>query len=230
MGEIQEFQEDDIAEIAALELKVFRHQNRPAPPTLQAYFDEIFLRNPWRDAGIFSLVYREQGRIVGFLGVLPRRMMFCNRPIRVAVASQFMVDRDQYRGFAGLELMRHFFKGPQELSLTDGATEASHALWKAGGGHAAQLYSLEWTRVLRPLGHTCSEMKQKKGPWKVLGNVARPLCALTDAGLSRLPIGRFAVSKSDFQVEKVASEPLLQCISQLGWREALKPDYDAASF
>lgn len=41
----------------------------------RAYFPEVFLKHPWMDESIGSLVHQEEdGRITGFLGMVPRRM------------------------------------------------------------------------------------------------------------------------------------------------------------
>lgn len=230
MGEIRKFQESDIPEVAALELKVFRRRNGPAPSSLQEYFREIFFKNPWRDERVQALVYSERGSIIGFLGAVPRTMMFRNRPILVAATSQFMIDRERHRGFAGLELMRQFLNGPQDLSLNDGATEDAHAIWTAAGGCVARLYSLEWTRVLRPMRHFNSLLRRKQGLWRMLGMLARPEFALADAGLSKLLGDRFAKPNAALRAETVGADQLFQCIHDIGWRDVLKPNYDAASF
>src|SRR5579883_1800146 len=150
MGEIRAFDSSQLGEVATMQLKVIRKQNRPAPLSLERYFASIFLENPWVSEDLPSLVYLHRGKVVGFLGVVPREMSYAGRTIRIAVASQFMADRDQYRGYAGLELLKHFFKGPQDLSFTDGATEDARLSWTFMGGRAASLHSLEWTRILRP--------------------------------------------------------------------------------
>src|SRR5438046_196924 len=44
---------------------------------MTAYFERIFFQNPWVDADLPSLVYEDEtGRVGGFVGVVPRRMLF----------------------------------------------------------------------------------------------------------------------------------------------------------
>ena len=95
MGEVRALAEEHLREAADLYLRSMRGEHRPAPPSLAEYFREIFLGNPWVTAEIPALVYLEQGKVVGFLGVIPRPMEFRGRPIRSAVVSQFMVEREQ---------------------------------------------------------------------------------------------------------------------------------------
>src|SRR5262249_25986930 len=113
------------------------------------------LHNPWRDDALPSLVYvNAEGRPVGFIGVIPRPASFDGHPIRIAVATQFMVHPD-YRGVAGVQLLKEFLSGGQDLSLADLAKGAGRRLWERPGGATARLPSLQWTlqfmRVPRPL-------------------------------------------------------------------------------
>jgi hypothetical protein len=227
MGEIRPFEEADIGPVADLELRVFHHRNQPAKEDLKDYIGEIFLRNPWRDNELNSLVYEDAGEVVGFLGVFPRRMSFCNRSIRVAVACQFMVDPG-YRGLAGLELSRQFLHGPQDLTFIDGATEAVSSLWV--GCHVTQLFSLEWFRALRPLRHLGNRMQEKAGFWGAAGKMARVLSRPADLLISRLPVGGLAAPRPGLPVEIAAPERLLACMQEVGWRESLRPDYEISSF
>jgi hypothetical protein len=232
MGEILRFEKEHIPEVARLELKVLRGRSGPPGADLTRYFEEIFVENPWRSDDVFPLVYAHHGKIVAFLGVVPRCMTFEERPIRVAVATQFMADSEEYRGFAGVELLRHFFRGPQDLSWTDGATDAAHATWTALGARAPQLYSLRWTRVLR-LGRYLQNLaqrdKQKKGA-VALSKAAAPFRILADAVLQRSSVRRFKPPSTPFESRPADSDRLFECIQSIGWRDALKPAYEKNSF
>ena len=233
MGEIRIFEEAHIRDVAAMELKIFHGKRQPAGPELQKYFDEIFFRNPWRDDDLRSFVYIHKDRVVGFLGVIPRRMVFRERPIRVAVASQFMVDAEEYRGLAGLELIRRFFGGPQDLSVTDGATEAAHAVWTAAGASAAPLHSFWWTRVLRPFGHCRDLLKNRPNTsGGLLGavSIAGPACKFADAVLGRIPIRALAAPKPVFSSHDADAEELLPLAEDLWRREPLRPCYAPEAF
>jgi hypothetical protein len=232
MGEILRFEKEHIPEVAGLELKVLR--GRPGPPgaDLTKYFEEIFFDNPWRGDDVFPLVYAYGGKIVAFLGVIPRCMTFKDRPIRVAVATQFMADSEEYRGFPGVDLLRYFFRGPQDLSWTDGATDAAYATWTALGAKAPQLYSLRWTRVLR-LGRYLQNLagsdKRKKGA-VAFSKVAAPVRILADALLQRSKLKRFEPPSTPFESRVADTDRLFECIQSIGWRDILKPAYDKNSF
>jgi hypothetical protein len=229
MGEIRAFSEEHVPDVAGLYLRAMRGRPGPAGTALQDYFREIFFTNPWVSPEIPPLVYFDRGSVVGFLGVIPRVMEFRGRIIRVATVSQFMVERKQYRGPAAIELLQRFFKGPQDLSCTDGAAEESHIVWRAAGGHGAHLYSFHWLRALRPVQTVRNFVDRTTGTLRLLAEASLGAAAPVDALLARLP-GPFRVPRSTYISSPVSSEDLLRTIREVGWREPLKPSYEAPSF
>jgi hypothetical protein len=231
MGEIRRFEEAHIPEVAALDLKTFHGISQRPPDALLQYFREIFFENPWRDDELSSLVYIHNGQIAGFLGVIPRRMRFRGQLIRVAATSQLMVDRDHYRGFAGLELMRRLFSGPQDLSYSDGGTEDAYTIWTAAGGQVLPVYSLRWKRILRPARYLQSVLAiSRNAKLKAAGSVVGPFCKAADAIASRLPYRAFQHPRSALCPSSADSDQLFDCLQEIGWREELQPAYDRDSF
>ena len=102
MEEIRVFSEEHVVDAANLYLKAARGQSRPAPLALVDAIRESFLSNPWVCSEITSLVYLDKGKLVGFLGVIPRPMEFRGRPIRAATTTLSLVDRQLHRGLAGM--------------------------------------------------------------------------------------------------------------------------------
>jgi hypothetical protein len=220
---------DDIPEIAQLWLRSFRHSDQPPSPELKAYFEEIFFENPWYDPALPSLVYQnDQGRIIGFLGVMPRPMWFQGQPLRVAVATQLMVD-PQHRGFAALELLRRFFAGTQDLSFSDGASDTARQIWERCGGQTVRLYCLDWQRTLRPM--TAVLLKTMNRPaLRPLARMTWPLAQLADAMITRLPAAPYHVSPAAGTLDEAISiEDLLACIEASSAQYALRPRYDRES-
>jgi hypothetical protein len=157
-GRIRPFVDADVAAVATLRRERFRVTQRQAPEDLAAYIRTVFLQNPWRDDDLPSLVYEGAGgRIAGFVGVIPRRMAFRGRTLRVVVSTQFMVDPTA-RGAAGVLLVRRLFAGPQDLTLGDAAPELVRRIWAGMGGTVAPLHSLFWTCPLRPARHAAAEL------------------------------------------------------------------------
>lgn len=113
----------------------------------------ILFRHPWRDLGLESLSCEgPDGRLIGFLGVLPRRMKAGNRPLTMAVSHHYMVDPEHRGTLAGLSLMKSFLGGRQDLSLCE-TQETVRRIWESLGGSSSLLYSFHWTRYLRPAAY-----------------------------------------------------------------------------
>src|SRR5437016_843741 len=149
MKEIRPAVREDLAQIVDLYVRVFGSTHPIPPQELTAYFGKIFFDNPWLEENLPSLVYEEGKKFIGFLGIIPRRMLLRERPILLAVSNHFMVDRSSRSTLAGFELMRTFFAGPQDLSLAEGGGN-SRKIWEGLGGVTSLLYSVNWTRPLRP--------------------------------------------------------------------------------
>ena len=228
MNAVREFRREDIQEVAALWLRIFRRSSAHPPKILQDYFREILFESPWADPELPSLVCEDgEHGIVGFLGVMPRRMTYHGRPLRAAVATQLMVD-PAARNYPAVKLMRRFLGGRQDLSYSDGANDDSERLWRACGGDVARFHSLAWTRVLRPFEYARSLVVARK---RVLGAVAGMLWPVTEM-LDAItpwtsPGARWLPRQSDLAVEADPSdETLLWCIQNLGGGRALTPCYD----
>lgn len=244
---LRAFQREDIPAVAALWMRVFRQQPVAASPALQAYFREIFFESPWQDAELPSLVHADaSGGIVGFLGVMARRMRHGGRPVRVAVATQLMVDEHLSPAYAAAGLLRRFLAGPQDLSLSDGANDAGEKLWRACGGEVAMLYSLGWVRVLRPAQYLhvklARRLQRRIGtmPLALLQGGLSPLTWAADAmadvagpsgtrGGKVRPSGPGQHASTLLIEDEPSTATLLWCLRHLGGRRALQPDYTEAS-
>lgn len=184
MGSIRQFTEDDIPAVIALRRRAFAFTERPQDGALGAYFHEVFLGRRAEPDGPVSLVYERGGRVVGFLGVLARRIRFLGEPLRAAVGTQFMVDPES-RGVPAVALARAFFAGPQDFSLSDSANDRARRLWCANGGHVSLLHSLTWTLPLRPASYLLARSNGRAGG--VLRRAARPVARAADLLLARHP-------------------------------------------
>jgi hypothetical protein len=226
-GKIETFAPDDIHQVADLHKRVFP-DSALSPPELATYFRQIFFENPWYDPAIPSLIYRgEGGKIFGFYGVVPRRMRLRGQPIRVALSTQFMVDPAFRNRLAAVELQREFFAGPQDLSLTDGANEASRKIWEALGGFTAFPYSVHWTRILEPGRFLLNRGKERGFP-AALQLVFRPLCAGADLLATRLSGSPFHQVEQPLE-EDPSGRTILQLLPKFPARGSLCPEYDQVS-
>src|SRR5690242_4205313 len=186
MTTLRTFAADDIPAAAELFGRVYPEQRWTSPAACEAYFHEMLFDNPWRDLGLPSWVAEEDGRMAGFAGVMPRRMLFRGRPIRVAVGCQFMVDPNRRSGLTALQLARAALSGPQDLFIADRANDPTRQLWPRLGGTAPLLYNLHCTRRLRPARSALSRQGERRVLPHLLALPERPLDAVPDAGPARL--------------------------------------------
>jgi hypothetical protein len=215
---LRRFVAADAALLAALHRRVITKSPWRSPAAYASYAIEMLFRNPWVDPELPSWVAEEKGHLVAFLGVVPRRMRFGNRTIRVAVGCQLMVDPDRRASFIALELVRRFFAGPQDLSVADGANDASRALWEGCGGISSSLHALHWVQLLRPAQGLLRLAGRRL---RSLSLLAQPIAAVVDACLAK----RF---KPQFSEEPVHPARLASAMAELrGY--ALKPDYEPAA-
>ena len=152
MSEIRPCLAEDIPAVADLFQKTFRNARRPPPPALQSVLRELFFEHPWQDPELPSRVSEADGKLIGFIGVLPVHMSFRGRKLRAAVPSSIMVDDPQKHPLAGAKLMRAFLNGPQDLSFSEPISPLAQTMWEKAGGETAPSESMEWLRVLRPVG------------------------------------------------------------------------------
>jgi hypothetical protein len=230
MGEIRAFTEEHVTAVTGLFLRMMRGRSDAPGAALQTYFREIFFSNPWASPEIPPLVYFDQGKLVGFLGVIPRQMEFRGRSIRVAVTSQLVVDRAHHRGLASVELLRRFLRGPQDLSFCDGVTETVDRLWVSAGASPSRLYSFNWLRVLRPFGTARSFSDRLEGTLGLLGRAAAAGAAPLDFLASKVPHPALRPPRSACISTPVNAEELYRLLQEVGWRESLRPAYDLAAF
>jgi len=229
MGHVRPFAEDDIPHVVELRQKCFRFSDRSSLEELRSYFKEIFFHNPWCDKDLPSLVYQDENRqIVGFLGVVPRRMLMKGRPIRVAVSTQFMVDPSSRSSLAAVQLLKRFYSGPQDLSFADLAYDSGRRLWESLGGTAALLYSIYWTRILRPCRYGIPFLRTHGLP-RAVGFAVRPIFDLVDAIVTRIPSSPFRQVMPQGSGEEMDTETLLKCFSEFSGSQSLWPEYDHGS-
>ncbi len=201
------------------------HRKLPTA-ALPDYFEQIFFHNPWYDEEIPSLVYQESdGKIIGFLGVVPRRMLLQDRSIRAAISFHLMVEPERRSSMAGIHLLKAFFSGPQDLSFTDGAGQIGRKVWEGAGGATAFLYSQLWTRILRPTQSIVDRLGKRK-TFSPVASALSPLCYPADAAAAWLLPRHFSTPPAHYSEEELDVEMLLSYLPQFSKVAALQPVYD----
>jgi len=229
MATLRIFAEDDVPAVAALFARAYPEHRWASQAACESYFREMLFDNPWRDPELPSWVAEEDGGICGFYGVMPRPMLLRGRPIRVAVTCQFMVDPDPRHSLTALQLAKACLSGPQDLTLADGAHDRSRRIWTGIGGTAPLLYSLHWTRPLRPARYLLSLLEERAAVPLPLTLAARPLGALVDALAARLRPNRFYREEGELAEDALDSATMLAHLPEVFDGNALRPVYDARS-
>jgi len=229
---VRTFGADDIPQVAELHRSMFRGNDEQSPELEHSYrcfFQEVYLNNPWYDGRISPLICEDDnGKVIGFLGVMPRPMRLNGRSIQAAVSSMFMVDPNHRFGLAAVQLMKTFLGGPQDLSLADESTGASRKLWERLGGVTSLLRSIYWTRPLRPARLLNVHLSQRDG-FRGLATLSKPLFWAADAAIARVRPSPFYCSRPRLSGEDTDIRTLLECCRGLGDSQTLGPEYDEQS-
>lgn len=231
MGAVRPFRETDIPQVAELHRLVCETGPCLSPglrAAYQRYFSRVFLSPEMRCAQISSLVYEEDGVIGGFLGVVPRRMRFGGAPVLAAASSQFVVSPAARTRLGGVQLLRAFLAGPQDLSLADEARDVSRKMWERLGGRTALLHSLRWIRPLQPCQLALQLLRERPrlGP---LAAVARPLMRGADALGRRLLRRQLGLRPAALQAGVLLPSHLRAYLPRLSGAVALRPEYEGPS-
>ena len=232
MGRVRPFVQDDTPQVAGLHWSILHGRNGFPPPALETYLEQLFFRSPWSDSALPSLVYEDdRGTIVGFQGVVPRRMSLHAIPIQVACGCGLVVRPESRSTLAALHLLKAFFSGKQDLSLTDTANQISETIWTALGGKTAVSYGMHWSRPLRPSLYGLYGLSRfAKGTLPAAFVVAsRPLCSVVDRIITRMPSSPFRPPKPILSAEAPDVDTLLACLSGSSGAHSLRPQYERDS-
>ncbi|MBI3523849.1 MAG: GNAT family N-acetyltransferase [Betaproteobacteria bacterium] len=229
MATLRPLAENDIPAVAALFGRVYPQHRWASQAACESYFREMLFDNPWRDLQLPSWVAEENGRIAGIQAVIPRRMQFCGRSIRVAVNCQLMVDPDKRHSLIALQLAKACLSGPQDLTLTDGANDLSRRMWIVLGGTAPPLYNLHWIRPLRPARYMLSLLEDRAAFILPLTLAARPLSVLADTLAARLRPDWFPREQAGLTEDALDPATMLEHLPDVMNGSLLQPAYDTRS-
>src|SRR5207244_5261037 len=123
MGRVDRCLPNDIPAVADLHNRVLFQSSEASSERLRRYYRTVFFENPWYDDEQPSLVYRTNGKVAGFVGCVPRRMIINRQTVRVANLHRLLVARDVDSPLAALQLVQDVLSGPRALTLTCGAND-----------------------------------------------------------------------------------------------------------
>jgi hypothetical protein len=228
MEEILPFTDPDTFAVAALFWKVFRRECGDPPASLVSHLSALYLRNPWLDGVGPSLVYKVDGKVVGFIGGIPRPMEFMGKPVSAVVAGNHMVDPDVKNPMVAPRLLKALLGGGQDLTFSDTANDASRRMWGSAGARIATLYSFRWIRILRPAGAAAHfVLKSPKG--RGLASLLSPITHVADMGMGRFLNREMTQELPGLERRTLTRETLLEGIKSFGQKRPLRPIYDAGT-
>lgn len=219
----------DIPAVADMFQRILRKEKRPVPPALETYLGALFGDAARTDPELVSKVHlRDDGRVSGFLGVLPLPMEIAGRKIRAAVCGTFMVDAHEDDPFAGARLLRDVLSGPQDLSFSETSNDISTAMWRKMRARVMPDYSLEWLRVMRPASFMLEMASSRAAALRFLKPVVAPFDGIlargkeTQSWAAYRPLTDKADALAD---EDAAEEDLAKVILELLASFVLRPHW-----
>jgi len=224
--------ESDLIQVTDLYWRFMRQKEGPAPAALRSFLHDLYFTNPWIDGASSSLVYEgTAGKIVGFLGVIPRKMSVCGQPIRVAFGGNFVAHPEGRSHLAGPRLLGAYMNGPYDAWQTDSANDLSRKLLEPLGFRTIPGLNIHWGRPLRPSHYGVYSISRAMGSAasSSLRIVAKPFCAVADSMAARLSFSPFRQTEPKLRGEELDVETLLQCLEESRKGYSLWPEYDAQS-
>jgi hypothetical protein len=197
---------------------------------IDRFFTQALFDNPWASDDLPSFVQRSaDGRVTGFYGVMPRQMTFDGAPIRVAVGNAFMVEPGARPG--GLGLARRYLRGPQDMSIGEGALDAASRIHEGLGFLTYPSRSVNWFRVYRPSRTVTSRlMRSSTASHRLLARFAAPVGDLLDRGMRRVPeLTTQVEAPRNTRSRPLTVSELLRCIDAASQGRRLRPVYDEQS-
>lgn len=234
MSPIRPLERRDIPAVCRLYERIFRSGTADPPPQLRAYFERTVVDYPWADPAIPSLVYEDSNEeVAGFIGSHVRRLRMDGLPIRMACSGP-LITAPEAAGIGGL-LLRRYLAGPQDLTITDGATDTVLRLEAGLGGQALTHASIGWTKVFRPCATAATWMSHRdRSP--VLGRLAGLVAPVLDAlppALEAVAPGRLrgtglVPGRPEADCEELTIDALLEQMGKAARTMRVYPDYDGA--
>ena len=225
MGTVRAFTPGDIPQVIELNTKLFPRSALLSHDRQEEIFSSVCFENPWHDGEISSLVHEEaNGRLSGFLAVIPRKMLWRGTTIRVAVSQHLMVD---HATLASVQLIKHLFSGPQDLTMTDMAVDVARKIWERAGGTTSRLHSFYWFRPLRIVASALSFFIKSKN--ELPRSRAVLFSSALDGVANKIPLNPFRVHLPDTTAEELSVPELLSLMGGAGIKRSLSPCYDPSS-
>jgi predicted N-acetyltransferase YhbS len=215
----------DIDQVAELHNLVFL-PSRPMTPQLRQryrdWLDTVFINNPTRVAGFDALVFENEGKIVGFIGVVGRRFTLRGQTYTGTLHSNFIVHPDHRGRGVGGTLFQAYLASPRDFAFVDEVGESNRPLHERLGMTVSLAQSVRWVLPLRPVRRLASRFTDRLLP-KVLRPVALLPADVMDAMLRHVPRSPYKFAAPDLEVAPLSPAGLSSLIAGTQGAELLRP-------
>jgi len=230
MGDIRPLERADLPQVESLHERVARSRSRTLTPGLARHLEKIFFDYPWADPELRPLVYvDEEGTVGGVIGSSVRRMTLDGRPIRMRISSHFLIEPEARSRGSGILLLRECLDGPQDLTVTDTATELSQRLWERLGGRTSHVSCFGWVRVFRPWRFTRTFFSSRRR-LRPLALATAPLAPALDLVSVRVAPSALRPTPPPARAEELTPSALAEHIPAVARSFRLRPAYEDGEF
>ena len=229
---IRPLAEADIPQIVELYWRYMRQREGSPPADLRQLFHKLYFENPWLDSAYPSLVYEgKSGEVIGFLGIVPRKMSMCGEPVLVGFGGNFIVQPGTRSQLAGPRLLGTYLRANYDVWQTDSANDISRTLLERIGFRTIPALNLHWVRPLRPnqYGMYLLTRGMTGAMASFLKGASRPFCSVGDTLASRIPVSPFRQVEPRLRGSELDVETLLQCLSEFRKGYSYWAEYDVNS-
>ncbi|HWD12306.1 MAG TPA: hypothetical protein VG519_03035 [Pseudochrobactrum sp.] len=176
MSEIRFLKQADMPEVTRLFQKIFRNSAQQPSDALSAYLQRLYIGFANEPEPASKVLINDNGDVTGFIGVNYYNYIHEGKPLKTAIAGALMVDNHEQDPLGGARLMRSLLDDHYDLIATETASETTAAMWKKLNAVQLTGYSLDWLRIIRPLGFAVETAASKIG----LLNMLRPAADFID--------------------------------------------------
>ncbi len=217
---------EDLPGIISLYSRVYPKISQEVLKERAQYLQLLLFENPWRSLDFSSIVYEDKsGHIIGFLGVIPRPMIFHDQPVTMTVSNNYMVDPMSRNSMAGIGLAKAFFSTGQNFTICQPRKGPSQQVWKAFGARAPLAYGLSWVWPLRPLSYFVSRLNERQFSPTVTA-LMRPASTMIDGVAKKYFAPQVEIDSPTTRREHLTIEELLVSIEECSRQYSLRPVYD----
>jgi hypothetical protein len=225
MSEIRPLEPAEIAQVAHLYDLVMGAGDGAREDVLEAFFRRTLLESPWADPELPTLVYVDDGEVLGVISSNVRRMRFDGAPIRMVCSANLIVHPRARPLAVGARLMKTLLSGPQELTITDGATNEVRLMWERLGGTTIHVSCLSFVELFRPW-QLARDTALADGGRRRVGQFVFPLTWALDKATGPFLSTKVSPGAAEPEVKTLTPELMLEHLPTVTQSLRLVPDYD----